>query len=196
VCRLGNVCLFSTGRPNLGPDDAGFPNSTQQNVGIQELSTYLEVALLPRLSIFGDIPVRRVIPLDLSDGKADNGTGQAIFTGQTQTGAGDITGGFRVGLIDHNDEWLTFQFTAYLPTGSARQAVSWTVINGFETAALRQTLDGTNVIRNATGDTIVNGKYGLRFTNGGDTVYAGFGNNWTEARWYSTVFRVEFTHAF
>jgi len=263
-----------------GPADPGFPDSTQQEIGIRELSTYVEWAIVPRLSIFTSLPIRWLNPLDLTTqtGFGPNDTTPPVFDGQTQTGAGDVSAGFRVGIIDWEDEWLTGQLTFVAPTGNARQAlgvghssidvallyqrqwsdrltfmaeihdwqttsgfvmagtgtqydgqfvqanvlrvgagagydmwqnsdrqkrltavfecVGWTVLEGMETAALRFTLDGTNVIRDAAGDTIVNGKYGVRYTTGANSVYVGYGHNWTSDRWYSDLFRLELTHSF
>jgi hypothetical protein len=79
------------------------------------------------------------------------------------------------------------------------EAVGWTVLEGVTTPL---NLDDPNpVIEDAEGDTIINGKYGLRYswTCWGcqtESVYVGYGHNWTDERWYSDVFRVELTHFF
>ncbi len=270
------------------------------DLNVQELSTYVEVALLPRLSVFGDFPVRWLDPLDLSslkfsdlDHLGGDNANVPVFAGEQQRGAGDLKAGLRFGIVDREDEWLTIQVTVSCPTGNARQGlgvghssldvgllyhrelserwtlfgelrdwqttdgftlnlagvggefdgsrvganvarfgfglgydvwrnedrrliavfevVGWTVLDGLETAAfitptdlenqgdsqsLHPTLDGENVVRNARGDTIVNGKYGLRYNTGSNSLYVGYGQNWTIDRWYGDLFRVELTHAF
>lgn len=71
------------------------------------------------------------------------------------------------------------------------EVVGWTVLDGFSTD-----INGTNAVTDAQGDTIVNGKYGLRYTDGGHTAYVGYGHNWTSDRWYSDLVRVEYGYNF
>lgn len=80
------------------------------------------------------------------------------------------------------------------------EVVGWTVLEGVTTPA---SFDGTGpvVFTDAEGDTIVNGKYGLRYNwsctgCGSESVYIGYGHNWTETRWYSDIVRLELTHFF
>ena len=42
------------------------------------------------------------------------------------------------------------------------------------------------------GDTIVNLKLGMRYTDCNRTVYAGWGHSLTGDRWYRDIFRVEY----
>ncbi len=78
--------------------------------------------------------------------------------------------------------------------------VGWTVLSG-------QTLDFTqsDITRSAAGDTILNGKYGVRigigdyFSGGGasplndrHSLYIGYGNAFTGNHWYEDIFRIEY----
>lgn len=234
-------------------------------VDFEEVSTYVEWAVVPRLSVFGDFPVRWVGPLEFG--------GLAGFEDGTQRGAGDFKFGFRYGLIASCDEALTFQTRVWTPTGNAQQAlgvghtsidfsllyqrtlnarttffaeiqdwqttsdtgtvvggpfdgadlggnvlrwgvglgydvwqdscsdrrltgvfevVGWEVLDGLVTP-----LDGNAAnVRDANGDTIVNGKYGLRYSTCENSVYVGYGHNWTNQLWYSDLFRIEVAHRF
>jgi hypothetical protein len=79
------------------------------------------------------------------------------------------------------------------------EVVGWTVLEGVTTQPF---FDGTGLgtFEDAEGDTIINGKYGLRYSwpcgCHGQSFYVGYGHNWTEERWYSDVFRLELTHFF
>lgn len=68
--------------------------------------------------------------------------------------------------------------------------VGWTVLDGKESIVHPS---GLSEVKDASGDTIVNAKVGLRTRLGcwGD-VYTGYGRPLTGDRWYENVFRVEF----
>jgi hypothetical protein len=81
------------------------------------------------------------------------------------------------------------------------EIVGWTVIDGLKTDQLvfQDPEPGAQRIlftRGAAGDTIVNGVFGLRYTIGPNTVYIGYGTAWSEQRWYTDQFRLEFGHNF
>jgi hypothetical protein len=68
--------------------------------------------------------------------------------------------------------------------------VGWTVLNGKEFDATAGPM-GTTM--DASGDTIVNGKFGVRFWFGErSTFYAGYGRALTGDVWYKDIFRVEY----
>jgi hypothetical protein len=71
--------------------------------------------------------------------------------------------------------------------------VGWTVLDGKSTF-----LDpaGGTVIEDATGDTIVNGKFGIRFSTGANSLYVGYGHALTGDRWYEDVLRIDFRRTF
>ena len=67
--------------------------------------------------------------------------------------------------------------------------VGWTVLDGQSRFA---TGPGTFVAEDATGQTIVNGKYGLRLgTKPGQDLYIGYGHALTSNRWYRDILRLE-----
>ena len=72
------------------------------------------------------------------------------------------------------------------------ECVGWTVLDG-NTPEIGGTAPA---IVDATGDTIVNGKYGVRYTHGVSSIYVGYGHNWTSDRWYSDLFRLEWMRNF
>lgn len=78
------------------------------------------------------------------------------------------------------------------------EIVGWTVLDGITTTYDYNTLSvlTTDDIEDATGDTIINGKYGLRYNWKKESVYVGYGHNYTGDRWYSDLLRVEWTHNF
>jgi hypothetical protein len=72
------------------------------------------------------------------------------------------------------------------------ETVTWTVLDGVTAG-----IDLNNpTIEDAVGDTIVNGKYGARYTHDNNSVYVGYGHNWTSERWYSDLLRLEWQHAY
>jgi hypothetical protein len=77
------------------------------------------------------------------------------------------------------------------------EVVGWNVLDGLQSnvsgAGPNQQGD---ILSDATGDTIVNGKYGLRYTIGCNSLYAGYGTAWTSDWWYTDMFRLEFGHNF
>jgi hypothetical protein len=73
--------------------------------------------------------------------------------------------------------------------------VGWTVIDGLKTNLTFPGGDTVNVVvNNADGDTIVNGKFGVRYTSGNHSLYAGYGLNLTSDRWYSDIVRVQYQY--
>ncbi len=239
-------------------------------IDMEEFTTYIEWALAPRLSIFGDFSIRSVGPLAFG--------GAAGFIDGTQVGAGDSKFGFRYGIIADCNTALTFQTRVTTPTGEPLRGlgtghtsldfsllyqqqvndrltffaelqdwmtvenngvvttadpaafngqllngnvlrwgvgvgydlwqdccndrrltgvfelVGWEIIDGMETS-LNPALTSPDV-RDANGDSIVNGKYGVRYSTRANSLYVGYGHNWSNDRWYTDIFRVELTHAF
>jgi hypothetical protein len=80
------------------------------------------------------------------------------------------------------------------------EVVGWTVLDGFVSGldyvgplVLNGDPIADNVISDATGDTILNGKYGMRIQGDTHSFYLGYGQNFTQDRWYSDLFRVDYT---
>ena len=71
--------------------------------------------------------------------------------------------------------------------------LGWTVLEGLRSTGVPAAL---GVLQDADGETIVNSKYGLRYTEGQHSIYAGFGNALTGHVWYETVMRVEYMRSF
>jgi hypothetical protein len=79
------------------------------------------------------------------------------------------------------------------PCSLVVEMVGWTVLEGMTAI----TTPPTTLFTDATGDTIVNAKVGVRYQlNCQDSLYAGYGHALTSETWYSDVFRFEFRHAF
>jgi len=73
------------------------------------------------------------------------------------------------------------------------EVVGWTVLDG-----LRTNIDNINqnlvdfTVDDANGDTIINSKFGVRYTTGHHSLYVGYGIPVTSTEWYSDIFRVEY----
>src|SRR5579883_1104984 len=79
--------------------------------------------------------------------------------------------------------------------------LGWTVLNGFEsvfapisaTAPAGLELPLTHGVEDASGNTIVNGKFGIRaFFGNGSSLFVGYGRALTGTHWYTDDFRVEY----
>jgi hypothetical protein len=90
--------------------------------------------------------------------------------------------GYDLGRCSNGCRRLTF----------VHEFVGWTVLDGLKTSP------GTSpgLVEDALGDTIVNMKYGLRFTRDCHSVYAGHGFNLTSERWYENILRFEYRRTF
>jgi hypothetical protein len=83
--------------------------------------------------------------------------------------------------------------------------VGWTCLSGVESVVQPMSINipaGYEVpdnhgVKDAAGETIVNGKIGVRTYFGeGNNVYFGYGHALTGDRWYKDIVRVEYCHAF
>lgn len=73
------------------------------------------------------------------------------------------------------------------------ETIGWTVIEGLRSTGIPA---ASGVLVNADGETIINAKYGLRYSQGKNTIYGGFGNALTGAEWYENVWRFEYARNF
>jgi hypothetical protein len=81
------------------------------------------------------------------------------------------------------------------PLSAVVEFVGWTVLNGGNAITTNPPLSTSFV--DATGDTIVNVKVGLRYQiNCRGSFYAGYGRALTSQTWYEDVFRAEYRMAF
>lgn len=102
--------------------------------------------------------------------------------------AGDI---FRAGIGSSYVLWSDNQGRHITPIV---EVVSWTVLNGMETAATSPT---SFVNLSAAGDVIVNVKPGVRFgLSPVSDLYVGYGRAVTGHVWYEDIFRAEFRRRF
>jgi hypothetical protein len=220
----------------LDPHAAG-PPLLETKVDYQDITGYLEYAPTSRLSGFIEVPYRFLNPEQNAN----------------TNGFADMNAGFKFAFVAEPDQYLTFQFRTYIPTGDAGRGlgtdhvslepgllfckqlgerlsvqgqvedwipvggtdfagnvinygvgasydvynknclriapvaefVGWTVLGGKE-------LTQFNTIEDASGNTIVNGKFGVRFWYGNSTFYAGYGHALTGTVWYKDIVRVEY----
>jgi hypothetical protein len=85
-----------------GTNAPGLP-LPEPSVDFQDLSAYAELAFLPRLSAFVDIPTRFLNP----------------EVNANAAGLADINTGFKWAMLESDTGVLTFQFRTYIPTGDA-----------------------------------------------------------------------------
>lgn len=220
----------------LDPHAPG-PPLVETKLDYQDVSGYLEYAASNRLSGFVEVPYRFLNPQ----------------VNANTNGLADMNAGFKFAAVAEPDQYLTFQFRTYIPTGDAERGlgtdhvslepsllflkkfgerlsvqgqledwipvggtdfagnvinygigasydvynngclriapviefVGWTVLGGKE-------LTQFGAIQDASGETIVNGKFGLRFWYGQSTFYAGYGHALTGTFWYKDIVRVEY----
>jgi hypothetical protein len=125
---------------------------------------------------------------ELSDWQSiDAGTAQ--FNGEIVDIDGNV---MRYGIGLGYDLWQSCGCRPQTLTG-VFEVVGWTVFDGVVTSL---NPGDDDPFEDAEGDTIINGKYGLRYNFGCESIYFGYGHNWTDERWYSDIFRFEVTHYF
>ena len=89
------------------------PNGANTSVNYQDVRPYFEYALDPRFSVFTELPSRFVTFNSLP------GTGGLGHEG----GFADMNVGFKYAFIANPDEYLTFQFRTYIPTGDSTRGL-------------------------------------------------------------------------
>src|SRR5262249_12573192 len=90
---------FGYSRSFLQPGERSDPG-----VDYQGISTSFEAALLPRFSLFGELPVRFLSPTDDPNGR----------------GLGDVSAGMKWAFLYSENAVASFQLRAYAPTGDNR----------------------------------------------------------------------------
>jgi hypothetical protein len=108
VVRLRYDSAYHMTRPNraeffYGPGSPIGPGleDPERNIDYQEISAYLEVLFGPRLSFFGEVPVRFLNP-EVNDNAA---------------GLSDVNAGFKYAFLRGDGEVATFQLRGIAPTG-------------------------------------------------------------------------------
>ena len=142
----------------------------------------IEVGLL----YHGQVDERLVVFGELKDWVSINAYGDAF---PDQSSSNVLSYGLGVGY-DIKEGCVCCQ----TPTLTAVfETVGWTVLDGIRSTGVPADF---GVVVDADGETIVNLKYGIRYTRGKNTVYAGYGNSVTGSVWYENVVRVEYTRNF
>jgi hypothetical protein len=91
-----------------------------QRVDFQEVSSYLEYAPSCRFSGFIEVPVRF---LDMDDRRADVEIPNGLVSHSNFAGLSDINAGFKYAFVAERDQYLTFQFRTFAPTGEAQKGL-------------------------------------------------------------------------
>ncbi len=100
----------------LDPNAKG-PSGINDSVNVQDLRAYSEYAFSPRVSVFAEVPLEWIhFQTGAGDGKGTTSPGNSA-------GLGDINAGFKYAFIARPDEYLTFQFRTYIPTGDSYQGL-------------------------------------------------------------------------
>ena len=119
---------FDAAFHNNAPDRAEFfypqcscingpgPNSVVANLNFQQFYLRGEYAATRRLSFFTEIPVRWIQPqLEITPSDSSPFPNQA--------GLSDIAAGFKLAAVASSNEYLTFQFQAYFPSGNGSRGL-------------------------------------------------------------------------
>jgi hypothetical protein len=101
--------------PAFDPDAPGPRPGAANDVNFRQLFLEGEFAVDPRVSIFGQIPIRWLLPQSFIPG-----TGGSF---PNQTGFGDVRLGVKLGAVDSDVAALTAKVQLYLPTGDAAKGL-------------------------------------------------------------------------
>lgn len=74
--------------------------------------------------------------------------------------------------------------------------VGWSILDGLGTVPAPPTAPFGAALVDVAGDTIVNGKFGIRWTTPRKSIYVGYGRGLTGDVWYSDILRAEFVTRF
>jgi len=104
------------GLNNGGLNNGPGPTSVLTDLNFQQLYLYAEYAPSKRFSIFTEVPVRWIQPQQT----VANVSGQAPpIPNVSEAGLSDLAAGFKFAAIASSNQYLTFQFQAYFPSGNA-----------------------------------------------------------------------------
>ena len=115
-----------------------------------------------------------------------------ISNSVTPTGENFAGNVLRYGVGLGYDIWLCCDECESRRITPVAEVVGWTILDGFG-------FDGNNPAAgpiDQSGVTIVNAKFGVRYTVNEHSLYAGYGVPVTNAVWYDSVFRLEYRRAF
>ncbi len=139
------------------------------------------------IAVIGRADDRRLVAVMLSS-RGHDGDRDWIAIGGSPTFSGNV---LRYGL---GTSYQLNPCDPCRPLSLVTEFVGWTVLEG-RTAIT--TIPGGTIFPDAAGDTIVNGKVGLRwrFSPVAD-LYGGYGRALTDQTWYDDVFRLELRRTF
>jgi hypothetical protein len=92
------------------------PNSVVADLNFLQLYLYGEYAPIKRFSFFTQVPVRWIQP-QLT--VANENQVYPPFPNVNEAGLSDVAAGFKLAAIASSNQYLTFQFQAYFPSGNA-----------------------------------------------------------------------------
>lgn len=95
----------------------------------------------------------------------------------------------RYGLGGSYDIWQSRQRCSDDRLSLVAELVGWSITGGYALSANRGPID-------VTGDTIINAKFGARYTSGPHSLACGYGRGLTGDVWYSDIVRLEYRYAF
>ncbi len=97
------------GLSNNGPG----PTSVFTDLNFQQLYLYAEYAPIKRFSIFTEVPVRWIQSHPVAN------VNDTALTNVKEAGLSDLAAGFKLAAVASSNQYLTFQFQAYFPSGNA-----------------------------------------------------------------------------
>jgi hypothetical protein len=113
--KCGCYADLPPGNPAFDPEAPGPRPGAASEVKFQQLYVSGEYAFSPRLSGFGQFPVRWLQPQAFIPG-----TGGAF---PNQSGVGDIRAGVKAGVVANDRQSVTGQLQLFLPTGDASRGL-------------------------------------------------------------------------
>jgi hypothetical protein len=106
--------LAGTGSPAYDPNAPGPQPGIATDLNFQQLYFEGEYAPISRLSFFAEAPIRWLEPQSFVPGTGSFGN---------QAGIGDVRAGFKAGVFNKEDSFLTFQFRGYFHSGDASRGL-------------------------------------------------------------------------
>jgi len=100
---------------NNGPG----PTSVIADLNFQQLYLYAEYAPSKRFSIFTEVPGRWIQPQQTVNNTSSPLGTIGPFPNVSEAGLSDLAAGFKLAAIASSNQYLTFQFQAYFPSGNA-----------------------------------------------------------------------------
>jgi len=119
-------CFRSASDPKVHDPDAAGPGPGQAtNISFQQLYLHTEYAPTSRVSLFAELPFRRIQPQSFNPDIAagftkTGGKGTRV---DNLSGISDVRAGVKMALVERPDQALTLQVRAYIPSGDAVQGL-------------------------------------------------------------------------